>query len=118
MPYSNDIVNDARCYASCISKGMQMPVLISIFANISGMSTEVSDLVDGAKCYNQCIPEGMQLPVLIYLANEILISGGVGGGAQVFSGSGAPTLTPTVSSALYVDTDTGQIWQWYSSAWH
>jgi len=33
-------------------------------------------------------------------------------------GSGAPSSTPTRSFALYLNTDTGQLYAWYSSAWH
>lgn len=33
-------------------------------------------------------------------------------------GAGVPTSTPTRTFALYLDTDTGQLYAWYASAWH
>jgi len=32
--------------------------------------------------------------------------------------AGAPSSTPTRSFALYLDTNTGQLYAWYSSSWH
>ena len=37
---------------------------------------------------------------------------------EVFSGVGAPAVTPTVSAALYMDRNNGSLYEWYSSGWH
>ena len=37
---------------------------------------------------------------------------------EVFSGHGAPAITPAVSAAVYFDVDTGTEYKWYSSSWH
>lgn len=74
---SASLTAGAACL-DCIPKGMQMPVLISIFAQIAGMSADAATLVSDARCL-QCIPHGMQMPVLIYLAQQIIAGGGGGG---------------------------------------
>lgn len=40
---------------------------------------------------------------------------------QVFSGNyhgGVPDITPVAAVALTVDTSNGNLWSWYSNAWH
>lgn len=95
---TDTLVNDARCIDSCIPQGMQMAVLIKIFASIANMSTETDSLISGAVCINQCIPQGMQLAVLVSLANQILETGGGGGGGSGLAGTidpeGAVTASP------------------------
>lgn len=34
------------------------------------------------------------------------------------SGAGDPASTPVNATALYIDTNTGTLWMWYSGAWH
>lgn len=45
------------------------------------------------------------------------ISGG-SGATQVSKGHGAPAGSPSSSTALYYDLDTGVLWQWDGSAWN
>lgn len=42
----------------------------------------------------------------------------VSGVTGVYSGSGAPAADPGVAEAIYIDTDTGEQYQWFSGAWH
>ena len=79
---------------------MQMPVLISIFAQLANLMPDPKALIDGATCIACNIPPGYQLPVLISLASQILsMGGGVAGGGQLLVYNGAsPTadgLVPT-----------------------
>jgi hypothetical protein len=51
----------------------------------------------------------------------LVLSGGGSGGLltnEVASGAGAPAHTPSITTQLYVDTNTGTLYEWYSSAWH
>lgn len=64
------LVTDARCISEKIAAGDQLPVLISLFAQIAGVSADPAALVAGAKCY-EGIETGDRLPVLIYLADTI-----------------------------------------------
>ena len=118
MPTATDsLMSDAKCIDSCIPPGMQLSVLISLFAQIAGVSTDTNSLMAGATCINSCIPQGMQLSVLVSLAMQIVS----GGGAGVACGNGAPTSTPSSSCAFYIQTDgvpAGVIWEWYNGAWH
>ena len=56
----------------------------------------------------------------IKILNAITGGGGGGGGGitQVFSGAGAPTVTPTVSAAIYINTSNGSLYEWYGGSWH
>jgi hypothetical protein len=75
MPSAQTLVTGANCL-SCIPREMQLPVLISIFAELAGMSADAQTLVNNAKCL-QCIDPKMQMPVLIYVASQIT-GGGTG----------------------------------------
>ena len=62
-----------------------------------------------------------QMALQTYLLCQLTNSGGGGGSTQVFAanyGGVAPATTPTTTSAIAVDTSTGTVWYWYSSAWH
>lgn len=61
----------AKCIAKCIPPGDQLPVLISLFAQIAGVSADPAALVAGATCYSKCIAPGDQGPVMIYLLDKI-----------------------------------------------
>lgn len=52
------------------------------------------------------------------VASACAASGGGGGGGVVNSGAGAPVADPGVATALYIDTNTGILYQWYGGAWH
>lgn len=63
---------EAKCISKCIAPGDQLPVLISLFAQIAGVSLDPTALVAGAKCISKCIAPGDQMPVLISLLAQIL----------------------------------------------
>ena len=65
--------------------------------------------------------ETMFRAILLQLACNIASGGGPGGAQQVFSGNyggGEPSQTPTADEAIAIDTSTGDLWKWYSGAWH
>jgi hypothetical protein len=119
---TNALMNDAKCIEQCMPRGMQLPVLISLFAQIAGVSVDTNSLIDGAKCIEQCVPQGFQLPILISLLNQIVSGGGsISGGGNVTCGAGVPTSTPSSGCGIYQQTDSippGLMWQYYSGAWH
>jgi len=112
------LIAPAVCVQQCIPEGYHVPVLISLFAQIAGMSTPLNTnaLMAGAVCIEQCIPPGMRLPVLISLAQQILATGGVGAGAGQsclvgIAGSGSPSAAAPCPVSLAVN-EIGQLWFW------
>lgn len=99
-------VQEAACINACIPRGDQLAVLIYLFAQIAGVTTDPNTLMQQAACINNCIPMGMQLPVLVYLASQIT-SGGGSGTANVIS-----TVDPVNGTTAGVQ---GQFW-WNKSA--
>lgn len=104
MATPSELANDARCVSSCVSSGMQLPVLIYLFQQIAQNDMSPSELANEARCYASCIPSGMQLPVLIFLASQI--AGGGTGGSGNLEGSGDPngSVASTASPQFYWDT--------------
>ncbi len=118
---SPDLVSEAICLDSCIPRGSQTAVLISLFCQMANVSCDSADLLEGARCISECIPEGMQEAVLIYLACQLVNNGGGGSGdKEIFHGTGDPTgvVVPTGTDAIYRQTDSipaGLIWTWEDS---
>lgn len=105
MSTTNELLDSAKCIGSCIPQGMQLPVLINIFAEIANMSTTPGELMDSAKCYASCIPERMQLPVLIYLATQIATNLS---NVCCLSGTGSPEGVETANpGSTYLDASNG-----------
>lgn len=71
-----NLTAQAACLESCIPAGMQVPVLISLFAQLAGVNQDPNFLMQQAKRYADCIPAGLQLPVLLFLACEIATGSG------------------------------------------
>ena len=115
---TDSLISQAKCIDQCIPRGMQMAVLIAIFAKLAGMSvTDTNALIALAKCIDGCVPPGMQISILNALANQIVSAGS----GCLTCGTGAPTSVPTGGCCLYIQTDSippGTIWQYYSGAWH
>ena len=44
--------------------------------------------------------------------------GGSGASSPVTCGVGAPVAAPAGACALYIDTNTGDLYEYYSGAWH
>lgn len=100
--------------------GMQLPALITLFAEIAGVSADPETLMSNAKCVYSCVPVGMQLPVLIDLAQQILDNGG--GVTGVYRGTTAQrnATVPAGTAALWVLTDSDPQYQisiWNGVAW-
>jgi hypothetical protein len=115
---TNALIDQAKCIDQCIPKGMQLSVLISIFARLAGVPPDTQSLINAALCIDQCIPPGMQLAVLNGLANTLTTAGA---GGCLTCGAGDPTNTPAGGCCLYIQTDSippGTIWQYYSGSWH
>lgn len=118
MPSTDAAISDARCIEQCVPQGFQLPILISVFAQIAGVSADPKSLIDGATCIQQCVPIGMQMPVLISLAQQIVSGGGAGLGSCLTRSVGPPVAAPTCPVAINI-TDTGA-WYWWdsvSAAW-
>lgn len=45
-------------------------------------------------------------------------AGGGGGSSAVSCGDGAPIAAPASGCGLYIDNLTGDLWKFYSGAWH
>ena len=124
MPASTDALLDGtECIQQCIpGTDMKLAVLISLFAQIAGVSTDTNSLISGAKCIQQCIPEGMMLAVLVSLASQIVSGGGTGGsGGAVTCGNGAPTSTPSSGCGIYIQLDStppGLYWSYFGGQWN
>lgn len=59
--------------------------------------------------------------VVLQLLCELVNGGGGGGGSGVTCGDysgGEPDFTPATDCALAIDTSTGDLWRYYSGAWH
>jgi hypothetical protein len=97
---------DANCL-NCIPPGLQLPVLIWLFAQIAGVTTDPTTLAANANCL-ACIPPGMQWPVLIWLATQI--AGGTTGGSSLqFTQSGQTMVTNTVVETSMVGAGVGSM---------
>ena len=123
---SEDLLSEARCLDSCVPRGMQTAVLISLFCQMAQVSCDSADLIDNARCISECVPDHMQGAVLIYLACQIVNNGGGGGGGaqQVFCGNydGEMPTTPipdaSVTCAINYDKDAPyKMWKWSGTDW-
>jgi hypothetical protein len=106
---NQSLVNQAACVDCAIPQGMQLSVLIVLFAQLAGVSLNPQALVNLANCVQCAIPAGMQMAVLIQLANQILAVGT----SCLYCGQGAPSGPPSNSNctcALYVDTNSGDFY--------
>lgn len=52
------------------------------------------------------------------VTNVTNVTNVVTGSSSLFAGSGTPTFTPTNSPSLYVNTNSGALWYFYSGGWH
>ena len=86
------------------------------------MACNVDQLLDDA-CTNKftCLPTLRHYDiVLAQLLCELVttLQTGSGGTQEVFSGSGAPNVSPTATAAIWINTDDGSLYEWYLGAWH
>lgn len=113
MPDTQQLMDDAKCINSCVPSGMQLSILISIFAKIANMNTDPNALMDGARCIHSCVPDGMKMSVLISLADSM----STGGAPDSIAYSGPPVVNPPALQNIVVDVD-GRQWQYYAGSWH
>jgi len=124
---SQSLLTAANCYAgfgdnSYMLRLMKLALLNQIATGVT-LATDPQSLLTQAKCF-ACMGDNGYMLQLMELALLAQISAnGTGGapGGGVTAGTGAPSSTPTSSGALYIQTDSipaGQIWEWYSGAWH
>lgn len=83
------------------------------------MNCDPNSLVKAASCF-QCLSAQQLEMVKAYLLCQIIATGGGGGGGTgaVSSGHGAPSFTPTTSTAIYFDEDSGTQYNYFNGAWH
>lgn len=82
------------------------------------MATDPQTLLDQASCYS-CFATSQYTLELMELAllAQIVAAGGGGGGA-VSCGAADPVAAPSGTCGVYVNTTSGQIFWFYSGAWH
>lgn len=66
------LITDAVCIECGTSKGMEMAIMISLAAQIAGVSTDPASLITNSLCIQCRIPDGMEYAVMIKLACDIL----------------------------------------------
>lgn len=118
MATTQEAIDGAICIDCGIPKGLQIPVLIWLYQQITGVS--IQSMIDGAVCIDCAIPKGMQIPVLIGLVN----TGGTGGGGTgqvvALTGTNSPTSPPddpTLAAVAYNAVPNLWVWDTASSTW-
>lgn len=91
------LIADAQCVSKCIPSGMQLPVLIAIFAKIANMPIDTTSLITQAQCVAKCVPRGMEMAVLIGIAAQLSGGGGQIGVGQLVEYTG---INPTADGKL------------------
>lgn len=95
---------------------MMLAVLAALVAVGEGEPMpDAQELMDQISCLRCALQPG-DVPLAILGAVSNITSGGSGGG--VTCGSGAPVAAPSGACALYIDTDDGTLYMYYSGAWH
>jgi hypothetical protein len=120
MPSATDsLIANARCIGECVPQGFYLPILVSLYAQLNGMSTPINTqtLISNALCVQQCVPPGMLLPVLISLVAGS--SGGPQAAGSVIGGTGAPVNPPPNPALYWIYNDlspAGEQWWWNPAA--
>ena len=65
------LMANAVCIDRCVPDGYKMSVLVSLFAQIVGVSSDPQSLMSNASCIDRCIPDGMKMAVLIGILSQI-----------------------------------------------
>lgn len=102
----------------CIPPGMVWYAVLAAVIDATNGDTvpDAQTLMSELGCLT-CVPPGM----VPYVILQALRSGGLGGGGSgggVASGAGPPVADPGETAALYIDTNDGTLYMWYSGAWH
>jgi hypothetical protein len=105
----------------CRNQGLEMAVLIALFAQIAGVTVTCASLEALAAQFN-CLPRQTQLPALIYLATQIVQNGAAPPLVDSIPYPGPPTVAPGVVvnnvALLSVVVDSNyQQWQYGPLGW-
>ena len=93
------LITQAQCLAKCVNKGMELPILIVIFAKLANMPLNTNALIAQANCIAKCLPQGLMLPALIGIAANLTSAGGSTGSGQVLMYTGTDPTTAGIFPA-------------------
>lgn len=94
-------------------------VIAYLLQQIAGNTMTANQLAVASACFN-CFDERNLILVQTYLLSQIAGGGMVGGVGAVYSGLGAPSVTPTANAALYYDytiPSAPKVYNWDGVAW-
>src|SRR5262245_16422609 len=111
------LVADSKGYQCYLSPGLAWYGVLAALLDVAagGSVPDAPTLAAETKCLQCYIAPGMlPYPVIQAMAG----SSGGGRGGSTLCGSGPPVAPPSGAGALYIDTDDGTIYEFYSGAWH
>lgn len=123
---AQDLLSSVNCHACYSASPYQLQAMLValvrqwVLALNPSAVTDAQTLLTQAACHgcNAANPYELQM-MLVALMIQVVNNGGGGGGTtQVFAGAADPVADPGVAVALYINTSTNTLWQWYSGAWH
>lgn len=121
---TSELLASAACF-DCASPGVQNLYKLALLCNIAqsldpDMTCDPSTLLADAACF-ACLSPGVQRLIELQLLCNISssISGGVVPAEMLTCGTGAPTSTPSLDCAFYIDKTLGAeaLYIWNGSAW-
>ena len=117
-----ELISDARCW-QCYGQEndlydrLEILLLCNIKEGVAMAGCNPLDLIEDAYCLTCTIPREMWPAVKLSLLCSIATGGsGVLGG--VTCGAGAPVAAPSGTCAIYIDTATGTLYEFYLGSWH
>lgn len=115
---AQDLINNGRCNYCTIPLGLVNYAILAALIDLNNgvaVSTDPQVLIGEAKCLECVIPPGFVGYAILQALNN-LSTGGIGGGVDC--GAGPPVAAPTSTCALYIDTNNGTLYSYYSGSWH
>jgi hypothetical protein len=108
----------ANCDICYMSPGSVWYAIIAALIHIENGEPvpDAQTLISEIGCLECVISPGMIPYAILQALRGISTGGGVGG--SVACGAGAPVAAPSGTCALYIDTNTGALYSYYSGAWH
>ena len=100
---------------------LTIALLIAAFNALAGINPSAATMLTNAQNYS-CLTQDQQLPGLIYKLNSILVAirGATNVAGLVYTGNwsnNTPTVTPSSSAAIGIDSGTLRQWQWVNGVW-
>ena len=120
------LLAESACF-SCFGTGgeiqlMKLSLLAQILTALNPMAdTSPQTLLDQAKCYQCYGNSGMWQLMELALLAQIVANGSPSASTSVTCGNGAPSTAPAGGCGFYIQQDSvppGQVWEYYSGAWH